>query len=83
MAEGQGDESALRFAAAAAAIKCTRHGGMLGAPRRHARCAGAGRGAGPARRGGLTFTRTSPEDRVTRRLAWARGHHHKAARGPR
>jgi sulfofructose kinase len=34
LAEGQGDEPALRFAAAAAAIKCTRHGGVLGAPGR-------------------------------------------------
>jgi sulfofructose kinase len=34
LAEGQGDEAALRFAAAAAAIKCTRHGGVLGAPGR-------------------------------------------------
>jgi sulfofructose kinase len=32
LAEGQADEQALRFAAAAAAIKCTRHGGVLGAP---------------------------------------------------
>ena len=34
LAEGQGDEQALCFAAAAAAIKCTRHGGVLGAPGR-------------------------------------------------
>ncbi len=34
LAEGWGDEPALRFAAAAAAIKCTRHGGVSGAPGR-------------------------------------------------
>lgn len=34
LAQGQGDEAALRFAAAAAAIKCTRHGGVSGAPGR-------------------------------------------------
>lgn len=34
LAEGQTDEQSLRFAAAAAAIKCTRHGGVRGAPAR-------------------------------------------------
>lgn len=34
LAEGQSDESALRFASAAAAIKCTRPDGALGAPGR-------------------------------------------------
>ncbi len=34
LAEGQADEAALRFAAAAAAIKCTRPDGIAGAPSR-------------------------------------------------
>jgi sulfofructose kinase len=34
LGEGQGDEAALRFASAAAALKCLRPGGVLGAPRR-------------------------------------------------
>ncbi|MDN3273964.1 sugar kinase [Frankia sp. RB7] len=34
LAEGGGVREALRFAAAAAALKCTRHGGGLAAPRR-------------------------------------------------
>jgi sulfofructose kinase len=34
LAEGQGERAAIRFASAAAAIKCTRFGGRLGAPRR-------------------------------------------------
>lgn len=34
LAEGQGEEAAIRFASAAAAIKCTRFGGRSGAPRR-------------------------------------------------
>jgi sulfofructose kinase len=36
LAEGQGDNSALRFAAAAAALKCLRADGVLGAPHRDA-----------------------------------------------
>jgi sulfofructose kinase len=36
LAEGQGDDSALRFAAAAAALKCLQADGVLGAPRRAA-----------------------------------------------
>lgn len=36
LAEGQGDESALCFAAAAAALKCLQADGVLGAPRRAA-----------------------------------------------
>jgi len=36
LAEGQGDDSALRFAAAAAALKCLQADGVLGAPRRDA-----------------------------------------------
>lgn len=34
LAEGQSERDAIRFASAAAAIKCTRFGGRLGAPRR-------------------------------------------------
>jgi sulfofructose kinase len=34
LADGQGDVAALRFAAAAAALKCQRADGVLGAPRR-------------------------------------------------
>ncbi|MGY3031859.1 sulfofructose kinase [Bradyrhizobium sp. USDA 4354] len=34
LAEGKGAREALRFAAAAAALKCTRHGGGLAAPQR-------------------------------------------------
>jgi len=34
LAEGEGVREALRFAAAAAALKCTRHGGGLAAPQR-------------------------------------------------
>jgi sulfofructose kinase len=34
LAEGQSERTAIRFASAAAAIKCTRFGGRLGAPRR-------------------------------------------------
>lgn len=34
LAEGQGERAAIRFASAAAAIKCTRFGGRVGAPRR-------------------------------------------------
>ncbi|MCK1544903.1 sugar kinase [Bradyrhizobium sp. 147] len=34
LAEGEGTREALRFAAAAAALKCTRHGGGLAAPQR-------------------------------------------------
>lgn len=34
LAEGQGERAAIRFASAAAAIKCTRFGGRAGAPRR-------------------------------------------------
>ncbi|MBX9874054.1 MAG: sugar kinase, partial [Beijerinckiaceae bacterium] len=34
LAEGQGERAAIRFASAAAAIKCTRFGGRSGAPRR-------------------------------------------------
>jgi sulfofructose kinase len=34
LAEGRGEADALRFASAAAAIKCTRFGGIAGAPRR-------------------------------------------------
>jgi sulfofructose kinase len=34
LAEGQGERAAIRFASAAAAIKCTRFGGRTGAPRR-------------------------------------------------
>lgn len=34
LAEGQSERAAIRFASAAAAIKCTRFGGRLGAPRR-------------------------------------------------
>lgn len=34
LGEGQGDEAALRFASAAAALKCLRPGGVLGAPGR-------------------------------------------------
>ena len=34
LAEGEGAREALRFAAAAAALKCTRHGGGLAAPQR-------------------------------------------------
>jgi len=34
LGEGAADEAALRFAAAAAALKCLRPGGVLGAPRR-------------------------------------------------
>lgn len=34
LAEGQGEEQAIRFASAVAAIKCTRFGGRSGAPRR-------------------------------------------------
>jgi sulfofructose kinase len=36
LAEGQGARDALRFAAAAAALKCLRPGGVLGAPERQA-----------------------------------------------
>jgi sugar/nucleoside kinase (ribokinase family) len=36
LAEGQGEIEAMRFAAAAAALKCTRFGGMAGAPERAA-----------------------------------------------
>jgi sulfofructose kinase len=35
LAEGQNERAAIRFASAAAAIKCTRFGGRLGAPHRH------------------------------------------------
>jgi sulfofructose kinase len=35
LAEGRGIVEAMRFAAAAAALKCTRFGGATGAPRRH------------------------------------------------
>jgi sulfofructose kinase len=34
LAEGAGDEQSLRFAAAAAALKCTKFGGIAGAPNR-------------------------------------------------
>ncbi len=34
LAEGQGEQGAMHFAAAAAAVKCTRFGGITGAPRR-------------------------------------------------
>jgi sulfofructose kinase len=34
LAEGRGEVEALRFGAAAAALKCTRYGGSLGAPAR-------------------------------------------------
>ena len=34
LAEGRGETEAMRFAAAAAAIKCTRFGGITGAPGR-------------------------------------------------
>jgi sugar/nucleoside kinase (ribokinase family) len=34
LAEGCGERAAMRFAAAAAALKCTRYGGILGAPTR-------------------------------------------------
>lgn len=34
LAEGQGEEASIRFASAAAAIKCTRFGGRSGAPHR-------------------------------------------------
>ena len=34
LAEGQGERAAIRFASAAAAIKCTRFGGRAGAPQR-------------------------------------------------
>jgi sulfofructose kinase len=34
LAEGQSERDAMRFAAAAAAVKCTRFGGITGAPRR-------------------------------------------------
>jgi sulfofructose kinase len=34
LGEGQGDEAAMRFASAAAALKCLRPGGVLGAPGR-------------------------------------------------
>lgn len=34
LAEGQGERAAIRFASAAAAIKCSRFGGRAGAPRR-------------------------------------------------
>ena len=32
--EGMGEREAMRVSAAAAALKCTRHGGILGAPTR-------------------------------------------------
>jgi len=35
LGEGQADEDALRFAAAAAALKCLQPGGVMGAPARH------------------------------------------------
>jgi sulfofructose kinase len=34
LAEGQSEHDAMRFAAAAAAVKCTRFGGITGAPQR-------------------------------------------------
>jgi sulfofructose kinase len=34
LAEGRGESEAMRFAAAAAAVKCTTFGGIMGAPRR-------------------------------------------------
>jgi sugar/nucleoside kinase (ribokinase family) len=34
LAEGMSERPAMRFAAAAAALKCTRYGGILGAPTR-------------------------------------------------
>jgi sulfofructose kinase len=34
LGEGRSDEQALRFAAAAAALKCLKPGGVAGAPRR-------------------------------------------------
>jgi sulfofructose kinase len=34
LAEGMKERPAMRFAAAAAALKCTRYGGILGAPTR-------------------------------------------------
>jgi sugar/nucleoside kinase (ribokinase family) len=34
LAEGHGEMAAMRFGAAAAALKCTRFGGSMGAPRR-------------------------------------------------
>jgi len=34
LAEGETERTAMRFAAAASALKCTRHGGILGAPTR-------------------------------------------------
>jgi sulfofructose kinase len=34
LAEGRSEREAMRFAAAAAALKCTRYGGILGAPAR-------------------------------------------------
>jgi sulfofructose kinase len=34
LAEGQAEPAAIRFASAAAAIKCTRFGGRSGAPKR-------------------------------------------------
>jgi sugar/nucleoside kinase (ribokinase family) len=34
IAEGRSIEAAMRFSAAAAALKCTRHGGAFGSPQR-------------------------------------------------
>ncbi len=34
LAEGRSEREAMRFSAAAAALKCTRYGGILGAPTR-------------------------------------------------
>ena len=34
LAEGKGERAAMQFAAAASALKCTRYGGILGAPSR-------------------------------------------------
>jgi sugar/nucleoside kinase (ribokinase family) len=34
LAEGMSERPAMRFSAAAAALKCTRYGGILGAPTR-------------------------------------------------
>ena len=34
LAEGKCEREAMRFSAAAAALKCTRYGGILGAPTR-------------------------------------------------
>jgi sugar/nucleoside kinase (ribokinase family) len=34
LAEGKSEREAMRFSAAAAALKCTRYGGILGAPTR-------------------------------------------------